>query len=314
MRLFVGITDSDWYSLHASKPNLDEVNFWRPSPTAGFQALAPGELFLFKLHAPRNYIAGGAFFAKFLQLPVSLAWDSFGEANGARSLAEVKKRISKYRTEKIGPYDDPYIGCIVLVEPFFFSEADWIPVPHSFALNIVQGRGYDLKEADGQFLFREVGDRLARLKAGSPSAGPATIAAAENARYGRPFVVSPRLGQGSFRVMVTDVYERRCAMTGERTLPVLEAAHIRPYSKGGAHELRNGLLLRSDLHKLFDGGYMTVDPSSHQIIVSRRIREEFDNGREYYALDGRTLRLPHDSLSRPDRDYLAYHVESVFRR
>lgn len=314
MRLFVGVTDSDWYSLHASKPNVEEVNFWRPSPTAGFQSLAPGELFLFKLHSPRNYIAGGAFFAKFLQLPVSLAWTSFGEANGARSLAEVKKRISKYRTEKIGPYDDPYIGCIILVEPFFFSEADWIPVPKSFALNIVQGRKYGLNEPDGQFLFREVGDRLARLHARGPNAGPATIAAAENARYGKPFEVAPRLGQGSFRVMVTDVYQRRCSMTGEKTLPVLEAAHIKPYSEGGAHELRNGLLLRSDLHKLFDGGYMTVDPNSHKIMVSRRIREEFENGREYYALDGKVLRLPSDVLSRPAVEYLTYHTESVFKR
>ncbi len=77
-------------------------------------------------------------------------------------------------------------------------------------------------------------------------------------RYGSPTVVYPRLGQGSFRVVVTDIYSRWCAVTRERTLPVLDAAHIRPYGQDGPHDPRNGLLLRSDIHTLFDQGYVTV--------------------------------------------------------
>jgi putative restriction endonuclease len=73
MRLFVAVTDSEWFSLHASMSHLDEVNFWRPSPDANFKALDPGESLLFKLHAPDNFIAGGGFFTKFLKLPVNLA-------------------------------------------------------------------------------------------------------------------------------------------------------------------------------------------------------------------------------------------------
>ena len=46
--------------------------------------------------------------------------------------------------------------------------------------------------------------------------------------------------------------DNRCAVTGEKTLPVLDAAHILPYSKGGSHDVRNGLLLRRDIHSLFD--------------------------------------------------------------
>src|SRR5215475_9642903 len=108
---------------------------WRPSPDATFKALQPGEPFLFKLHSPRNFIAGGGFFAKFLTLPVALAWDAFGEGNGAQTFADVKQRISKYRRAPIGPYDNPDIGCIILVEPFFFPEPEWIPSPVDFALN-----------------------------------------------------------------------------------------------------------------------------------------------------------------------------------
>ncbi len=89
---------------------------------------------------------------------------------------------------------------------------------------------------------------------------------------------NPRLGQGSFRLIVTDSYERRCAFTNFPVRHVLEAAHIRPYSSGGAHIPSNGILLRQDLHTLFDRGYRTATPP-HQVEVSSRIKEEFNNGK-----------------------------------
>lgn len=81
---------------------------------------------------------------------------------------------------------------------------------------------------------------------------------------------------------------RQCAISGERTLPVLEAAHIKPYTQSGPHATANGLLLRSDLHKLFDTGYLTIT-QDHRVEVSGRIREEFENGREYYRFRGSKL-------------------------
>ena len=85
-------------------------------------------------------------------------------------------------------------------------------------------------------------------------------------------------------MVVTELYHRKCAVTGERTLPALEAAHIRPYAEGGEHSAANGILMRRDIHSLFDAGYVTVT-SDHRFEVSRRIREEF---RERAAL----LRAP----------------------
>src|SRR6266480_511289 len=155
-------------------------------------------------------------------------------------------------------------------------------------------------------------ERLAERTTANLDHGPATIAAVQSIRYGEPMVVRPRLGQGTFRVIVTDAYERRCAITGERTLPVLEAAHIKPYSSGGPHEPGNGLLLRSDLHTLFDQGYVNVDADQLKVVVSSRIREEFENGRDYYHLHGRAIRLPRETDSLPSREYLAFH-NSVFR-
>jgi len=312
MNFFVAVTDYDWFLLHASKPGVEEVNFWRPSPTASFKALRMGEMLLFKLHSPRNFIVGGGFFTRFVQLPISLAWESFGEGNGVRSLSEMRERIARYRTSPIGPTENPSVGCILLAEPFFFSEANWIPIPSDFSLNIVQGKGYSSQDAStGEALWGAVTERLSTDKNATFNPGPATIAAVES-RYGAPMLVRPRLGQGAFRVIVTDVYERRCTITGERTLPVLEAAHIKPYGSGGPHQPENGLLLRSDLHTLFDQGYLTADATELKVVVSARIREEFENGRDYYQLHGKPIRLPRETNSLPSREYLAFH-NTLFR-
>jgi putative restriction endonuclease len=136
--------------------------------------------------------------------------------------------------------------------------------------------------------------------------------AEETARYGQPTLIRPRLGQGAFRIVVTDSYRRRCAVTGERTLPALDAAHIRPYAEGGVHEATNGVLLRRDIHSLFDAGYVTITPSL-DFEVSSRIREEYENGRLYYALHGQRIVPPDDPRRCPDPGALAWHNETVFR-
>jgi putative restriction endonuclease len=313
VRLFVAVTDYDWFQVHATQLSVEEVNFWQPSPDSTFKALSPGEPLLFKLHSPRNFVAGGGFFAKFVQLPLSLAWETFASGNGVRSLEEGRQRISKYRRVPIGPHEDPNIGCIVLAEPFFFPQDLWIPMPADFSLNIVRGKGYDTQESIGQLLWAEVVERLARCSVYRNDESTETNSIIESSRFGKPVTVLPRLGQGGFRVLVTDAYGRRCAFTRERTLPVLEAAHIKPYASGGKHELSNGLLLRSDLHKLFDLGYITVDPVSCKVVVSRRIKEEFENGRDYYALHGTTLQRPSDPVALPSLANLGFHAESIFR-
>ena len=118
MKAFVGVTDNDWFNFLAILPGIDEVNFWQPSGGRAFKTLQPGDSFLFKLHAPDNYIVGGGFFAHNSILPVSLAWTAFAEKNGAASLFEMRKRIEKYRRNIPSP-EDYHIGCILLEQPFF---------------------------------------------------------------------------------------------------------------------------------------------------------------------------------------------------
>lgn len=108
---------------------------------------------------------------------------------------------------------------------------------------------------------------------------------------GKPHLVTPRLGQGGFHFSVIDAYERRCAVTGERTLPALDAAHIRPFAEVQRHVVINCVTLRPDIHRLFDQGYVTIDPAL-RLRVSRAIKTEFENGRDYYALHERPIRTP----------------------
>jgi len=311
LRFFVGVTDYDWFRFLASRPGLDEVNFWQPSERRLTATLQPTNLFLFKLHAPRHFIVGGGLFAHWTALPVSLAWEAFGKKNGAATLEDVRSRLARYRRVKEDPREDYAIGCTILEQPFFLEERDWIPAPADWARNIVRGRGYDTSSGEGRRLW----DRVQALMAttGAHIVPPNTYEPQHVAeRFGKPTVVLPRLGQGSFRILVTDLYERRCAVTGERTLPVLEAAHIRPYSMNGPHDLRNGLLLRRDLHTLFDKGYVTVTPELY-LKVGDRIRAEFQNGRDYYALNGQQLRAPARPELEPAKEYLDWHARHVFR-
>ena len=313
MHIYVAVTDSEWFTLHASTPLVDEVNFWRPSASGSFKALEAGELLLFKLHAPENYIAGGGFFARFLQLPVSLAWEVFKEANGVLKLAAMRERIAYYRHKVMGADEDPVIGCILLAEPFFWSEDLWIPSPSDFKLNTVQGKGYDSETGVGRDLWLAVSERLKLANPQNLQPGTATIAAIQSSGFGKPQVILPRLGQGTFRILVTEVYDKRCAITGERTLPVLDAAHIKPYSVAQRHDLQNGLLMRSDLHRLFDQGYLTIEPSERKLLVSKRIKEEFENGRDYYALQGTPIKAPRELAFRPSQENLEFHATHVFR-
>jgi putative restriction endonuclease len=308
-KAFVAITDGDWFEFLSHRPELSECNFWQPGGSVRFKALNRGDLFLFKLHSPNNYIVGGGFFETSSLLPVSLAWETFGPMNGVGSLTQMRHRIEKYRRQGTSTTDDYTIGNIILQNPFFLQREAWIPVPTDFSRNIVVGKTYNLEISPGRELYEAVDDRLRTHRTTTPSTLVGEGMAVR--MFSDPVLARRRLGQGAFRVLVTDVYERRCAVTSEHTLPVLEAAHIRPVSQGGEHQIQNGLLLRSDVHRLFDRGYVTVDPQL-RFRVSGRLDAEWKNGKIYYQLDGQRINLPADPGCRPHSEFLEWHSDTVF--
>jgi putative restriction endonuclease len=311
MKFYLGVTDNSRFD-YLSEINPEDVNFWQPSGTTNFQAIPPGAPFFFKLKRPRNHIGGLGFFSSHTKLPISIAWDTFHERNGCANFDEFKAKIQSYRKDT---KPNPNIGCIVLTNPIFFNKRDWVPAPSDWGKSIVQGKGYETTSPIGQDLWMRLSTLLEQYITNRPlnKPGDNIVSELESPQYGSSILTKVRLGQGAFRVLVTDAYQRRCSITGEKTLPLLEAAHIKSYAKSGPHSLANGLLLRSDMHKLFDTGYLTIT-SEFKVEVSSRIKEEFQNGREYYQYHGKSLLyLPNDFQKRPNQAYIEWHNSNIYR-
>ena len=312
MDFYVGITDENWFQFLASH-DFDEVNFWRPRDQSRFRAIPTGAPFLFKLKKPKDVIVGVAYFAAFRKLPVPMAWDAFGIENGAPSYEAFVRSLGRLSKEAPTSVLDREIGCIILTEPTFFNEPDWIDTPADWPSNIMQGMVYSTSDVFGATLWDEV---RARLHNDEPQAVMDLAVRELQSPYGPtdgvPILAKRRLGQGLFRVMTLENYGGRCCVTGESTAPVIEAAHIRPISLGGEHRLDNGLALRADMHILYDRGLISVDPD-YRIRVSPRIRDLYHNGVVYYRHDLEQLRsLPNDPATCPNREMLDWHFREVF--
>jgi putative restriction endonuclease len=307
MRFWVGVTDPSWFAFHRARGS-GEVNFWQPSSRPPFTKLPEGTPFLFKLKGAANAIAGGGYYVTTSTLPLEVAWEVFGPQNGAASLHGFRSMIDPKGLSRAGPRE--YV-CQLVVDAVFLPEDRWLRAPPGFAKNLVQGRSYDAAEPEGAAILAHVSPWLYGPR---PSDLPAAADTGET-KWAEPVLVKPRLGQSGFRVRLFEAYERRCAMTGESTLPTLDAAHIVPYAEAGSdHEITNGLLLRTDFHRLFDNGLVTVEPDL-TIRVSPRIREAWYNGKAYYRLDGTRLAVvPQRREWRPDPDRLHWHNTHVFQR
>ncbi len=311
----ISITDWDWFQFLSAQNDLDEVNFWRPADLRR-PNLAPGTPFIFKLNADHGgHIVGYGIFARHTIMPMSLVWDAFQRGNGAANFAELHRMLKRIRDAK-GKASDPFgnfdIGCLMLSAPVFFDRADWIRPPADWpSTGVMQGKSYDLATGGGARVWEAC---LALTRSSGLARRESGFAAEPGApRYGTPSLVAPRLGQGTFRLAVTDAYGRACAVTNEHSLPVLEAAHIRPYADEGPHRVANGLLLRTDIHRLFDKGYVTITPDDMRFVVSRRLKEDYENGTTYYEMNGRVIHLPKAAADLPSREHLEWHARERFR-
>jgi HNH endonuclease len=299
VRAFVAVTYPRWLSNLATQ-QANEANFWQPRPVNVPQD--PGTPWIFKVRGS-NQVAGYGFFSYYTVMPLGVAWETFGRANGVDSYSEMRSTLRRLRGGDDRAGDA--VGCVVLSDVQLLGADRYIDAPADWAPNIVRGRYYDLAEGEGARLW----DQLRSLTPTPAFVSPLTSVPGG---YGNPSIYLPRIGQGAFRLMVMDAYNRRCAITGEKTLPALDAAHIRPFRDTETHEVRNGILMRSDLHRLFDQGYVTVTPDL-RFRTSTQIRDQFNNGLIYYDLDGRPVRVPDLPEHRPDMSALEWHSSKIFR-
>lgn len=309
--LYVANTDNDWFDFLRARQPWEEINFWKPSQTL-FKAIDEGGLFVFRLKAPRNVIGGYGILVSSINAPIKLAWESIGEGNGVASVSKMVEAIARYRKSR-DTTEHSMIGCRLLSNPVFFDESEWFDVPKSWSQNIVTGKVYNTRSDDGADLFEKIEARNSGLQN--------TIICnksdffgfnePESARYGAPILIEPRLGQASFRMKISSTYEFTCAVSGTRVLPALDAAHIQPYADGGPHRVENGILLRKDIHSVFDAGFATFD-EEYRFIVSDQVATIFNNGNEYKRLSGHKLRLPKSVQNWPSQKAIRWHRENRY--
>jgi putative restriction endonuclease len=303
-------TDPDWFRFLRGQGPLDEVNFWRPHARA-FRALPAGvgAPLLFKLRG-RAVVGGFGYFERYEELTILEAWDAFEFLNGASDLETFGRLIAVNR--RLSAQESPWglrIGCIMLSTPVFFSDAACVQVAADWGVQGAQAGGsFDLAVGEGRRVWEECRVRAAADEARRLEARGRVAEAAR--RAGTVYEQESRPGQRIFKAALLAVYGGACAVTNEHSLPVLDAAHIRPYAREGPDRVSNGLLLRADLHRLFDSGYVTVTPR-HEFRVSRALKAQWQNGRAYYelehALDGKPIRLPRRRDDWPAEDALAWH-------
>ncbi|MCA9526213.1 MAG: HNH endonuclease [Myxococcales bacterium] len=314
MQPFIANTDRAWFDFLSTRMeggHVDEVNFWLPNATRPMKQMSPGEPVFFRLKSPDNCIAGHGFFAHFQVVPLEEAWDLFGWRNGEATRSQFLRLIGGYRARDTSPAEHRRkpIGCTILREARFWPERRWIRWDESkgWHRNLVQGKT-ERDPARVVELLAQI--RLDHAELPAEFASSFTPQLVDDRRLEQVTQVR-REGQGTFRLRLLNAYGR-CAITGERTQPVLDAAHIQPYLGPASNHVQNGLLLTKEFHALFDRGYVTVTPD-YQVRVSAALREDWQNGVRYYAHDRTPLKiLPEAPAQRPSRDALAWHLENRF--
>jgi len=174
---------------------------------------------------------------------------------------------------------------------------------------IVRGLGGQMED-----LFED-GDLVAGGEISPPtveSDGPGVLFDPESLQdERRRFLASNvlRSGQRIFREKLMKAYGGRCSITGCNVATVLEAAHIIPYCGPQSDHVCNGLLLRLDLHALFDAYQLSIEPRELKVQLSGGLRVS-----DYEILEGRELRLPDAVASRPSNEALSRHFREFTSR
>jgi hypothetical protein len=170
---------------------------------------------------------------------------------------------------------------------------------------------WDLRKADKRFEVFQVevsANEAAWAEASSQAASQerrAPITSDHDARVRVLYGIALREGQGEFKALLLAAYDNRCAVTGCAVKEILEAAHIRPFRGDYTNRTDNGLLLRADVHTLFDRGMLWVD-AANRVQIDDRLAAS-----EYGSLRGQPLRLPRAVHDHPHPEHLAYHRVDV---
>jgi putative restriction endonuclease len=286
-------TDNNWFKFLKKEGFNSEVNFWTPTPW-NVSRLSAGNRLYFMLKSPIRMIGGYGQFLEYKNTTVNEAWNEFGLKNGCASKKEFTERLNKYKSERSKDDTsvvDSEIGCIILTNAVFFDDDDFLDLDNfeiDFSRFIVKIKYFD--ETDPLLNFeksKELDSTFELLPTSSEKLKKARL-------------VTERKGQSNFRAKLTEAYNNKCCITGERTSELLEAAHIQPYIDKNSNHVKNGLLLRVDFHKIYDSGLMYID-EDYKIHISPYVKSDY-----YLNFNGLKINLPNNSNMHPSKEALQY--------
>lgn len=291
-------TDIEWFDYLKENLSSDKINFWTPTPW-NVRQLKEGDKLYFLLKSPSRKIGGFGYFSYYENMTAKQAWNRFGINNGVKSLLELVNRCTKYvnKNSIFVPTENPAIGCIVLENPTFLDEEEFfLPEQHglSFPTQVVK-----LK------YFHQEDIKLSIV--GEQKHGTSFELVGSNKKQYQSSKTKKRRGQPQFRKTLLEAYSNKCCITGEICLDVLQASHIQEYISEKSNHVQNGLVLRVDLHRLFDSGLISID-TDYKVSVSPLLDSTY-----YRSLNGKTILLPKKIEDYPSKEALSLHKEIVFR-
>lgn len=269
-------TEIKWAEFLMEKGITGEVNFWTPTDWK-IRGLKRGDRLYFMLKSPIRQIGGYGSFVDYKIMDVDAAWNEFGIRNGCDSILELKSRLAAYNSN----VTLSAIGCLILNDICFFdSPVDPANVGLSFPREVVKFKYY-----------RDTTDPFLSHEAISYTTPFALVHSTDKTK--KNHLMSERVGQPQFKLDISNAYGYKCCISGEVTPELLQAAHIQSYINKDSNHPQNGLLLRIDLHKMYDSGLLTID-EDYKVHISRKVTSP-----DYTMFDGKTIALPKNKSKWP---------------
>ncbi len=289
----IATTDKSWVDTLKEFDLNSYVNFWTPTPW-NIKSLKNGDRFYFMLKAPIRLIGGFGEFVEYKNMNVEDAWVEYGYRNGRKTKESFISSIQTYinkNSKKFGGTDidpDKYlIGCIILKNCQFWDSDEFINLSSygiSFPNQVVTWKSFSTNDPIHQkpkIPFQLVGGK----------------------RIVCPIISNSREGQSKFKSELLKAYNNKCCISENDIPELLEAAHIQEYKNIESNHVQNGLLMRVDIHRLYDNKLIAVD-DEYIIHVSNLILDK-----EYRSFHGRKISLPKDPDNYPCKDALRLYRE-----
>ena len=300
-----------WYNIVKNEyisAGSSATNFWtlkEKDPAPELVHVKPGTLVIYVM--PDNghqLIVGGGYFVSWGEQSPKIAWERFGVRNGSSSYADLLAEIKRQ-----GGDEHSMLVSSVLFGTFIFSKSETLLVPDEFKDEFTaSGTRFilSLKEPLGLYLKRILRDRRAGLKTDEYSSNWRGIyyLAAKQVEHS---------DIDGFYAAVQAAYGSKCAITGSACLPLLDVANIQPCYSNTFQSVQNGILMRTDFHRLFSEGFMTLCYQGDEAIVIK-VSASVDSvgAGDYKRYDGQKLTLPQDKALWPKREYLEWHRQKCF--